>query len=197
MKLFFGGFFAASILWAGILWAQSTGAISLFEPDDSEQAAAYLDEKDRPPENGETQKRKGRGRGRRSKRARNAAPSYPLGDGMSGDDLGAPGARALAMGQIGGEEQLSEDEINKGIDRVFNGIERCLVLVPSAAPTTGKVVVGMHIANNGQVTKVNLKGPKALVGGEAGACIRRVVKTIRFPDFDGPDMVAHYPITFE
>ena len=97
----------------------------------------------------------------------------------------------------GGEDQLSSQEIDQGIGRVFRGIERCLVLAPPGAPTTGKVVFGMHIAPNGQVTKVNLKGPNVMIKGDVGACFRRTVKSIRYRSFDGPDMIAHYPVVFD
>ena len=62
---------------------------------------------------------------------------------------------------------------------------------------TGKVVLGMHIAPSGKVTKVGLRGPNPIVQGECGGCIRRAVKSIDYPSFDGPEMVAHYPIVFE
>ena len=75
--------------------------------------------------------------------------------------------------------------------------ERCLLLLPPDAPAKGRVVFGMHITSSGQVTKVNLKGPKVMIQKETGACLRRVVKSIRFRRFDGPDMVAHYPVVFD
>ena len=62
---------------------------------------------------------------------------------------------------------------------------------------TGKVVLGMHIAPSGRVTRVGLRGPNPIVQGECGGCIRRAVKSIQYPSFDGPEMVAHYPIVFE
>ena len=55
----------------------------------------------------------------------------------------------------------------------------------------------MHIASSGKVTKVNLKGPNVMIRGETGQCFRRTVKSVRYRSFDGPDMIAHYPIVFE
>ncbi len=101
------------------------------------------------------------------------------------------------MGNAAEEDQLSSAEIDRGIDRVFKGIQRCLVLAPGDAPTTGKVVFGMHIASSGKVTKVNLKGPNVMIRGDVGACFRRTAKSIKYRSFDGPDMVAHYPIVFD
>ena len=120
---------------------------------------------------------------------------YDTSEGMVGDALGAS-SRELAMG-AGGEDQLSSRGIDQGIGRVFKGIERCLLALPPDAPAKGKVVFGMHIASSGHVTKVNLKGPKVMIQGEVGACFRRVVKSPRFRSFDGPDMVAHYPVVFD
>jgi hypothetical protein len=204
MKQFLLGFAVASALGVGALWAQSTGRLEIFEPVDEvgpDEPAAVLElavGADKDDTDSRRGKRRKSRRGRRGNRVQSlAGPGYETGDGVSGDDLGGPGARELSMGNAGGEEQLSEAEIDRGIDRVFNGIERCLVLVPAGAPATGKVVVGMHIAPNGQVMGVNLKGPNTIVSGEAGACIRRIVNSIRYPSFDGPDMLANYPIVFE
>lgn len=97
----------------------------------------------------------------------------------------------------GGEDQLSSAEIDAGIDRVFNGIQRCLILVPSQAPAVGKVVVGMKIAPSGAVTSVNLSGPNVIIKDDPGSCIRRTVKSIRYRSFKGPEMLVNYPIVFE
>jgi hypothetical protein len=201
VKWFLLGFLVASVLWLGLLYAQSAGMLEIFGADDEEEVVARADAGDAgvgAVEEPEKKKRRHKRRGKRGKgKAWPASPSYETGEGISGDDLGGPGSQELAMGEAGGQEQLSAAEIDRGIDTVFNGIERCLVLVPSGAPATGKVVLGMHIAASGRVTKVNLKGPKPIVQGESGGCIRRAVKSIRYPAFDGPDMVAHYPIVFE
>ncbi|MDJ0762453.1 MAG: hypothetical protein QNJ97_05635 [Myxococcota bacterium] len=201
MKQFAAGIVVASVFWLCALYAQSTGIFTLFDSQVVNIPEEQLTSDDSASTLEGDVKKKRRGRHKRRRRPRRALSdgqrSWETGSGLQGDNLGAPGSRDLEMGRAGGEAQLTEGEIDRGIDRVFGGIERCLVLVPSDAPAKGKVVVGMRIASSGQVTRVNLQGPKVIISGEAGACIRRTVKSIRYPAFDGPDMVAHYPITFE
>ncbi len=55
----------------------------------------------------------------------------------------------------------------------------------------------MRIAGTGRVTRVNLQGPAAVTSGDAGDCLRNAARRIRFPSFDGPEMIVHYPITLE
>jgi hypothetical protein len=201
VKWFLLGFLAASVLWLGLVYAQSVGVIEIFGADEDGAVVARASAGDAGVEAAEEPKKKKGKRRRRGRRGEGkvwpAGPSYDTSEGVAGDDLGGPGASDLAMGEAGGQEQLTAAEIDRGIDTVFNGVERCLVLVPAGAPATGKVVLGMHIASSGKVTRVSLKGPKPIVQGESGGCIRRAVKSIRYPAFDGPDMVAHYPIVFE
>jgi hypothetical protein len=202
MKQFILGFSVASILWLGALYSQSAGYIDFFctgEESDTDRIAdapdAGVSGKNPHSDNGKKSKRKKK----RFKGKRKSHKSVVHGKGETtvGDDLGSTGGGELDMGSSGGEGQLSSTRIEQGIDSVFNGIQRCLVLVPSDMPASGKVVLGMHIASSGRVTKVNLKGPGAIIRGESGACIRRVVKSIDYPSFDGPDMIAHYPIVFD
>ena len=198
MKQFLVGFSLASLIWVGILYAQSVGMMSVFEPAEEESGDTLLAETEESETGGslkESGKRKRRGG--KSRRGRFSNPTYDTGSGTSGDALGAPGARNLAMGSRDGEEQLSSADIERGIDGVWRGVERCLVLIPTSAPATGKVVAGMHIASSGRVTKVNLKGPNVIIQGEAGACIRKTIKSINYPGFDGPDMVVNYPMFFD
>jgi hypothetical protein len=205
MKMFAFGFAAASLLWIAVVYVQSTGAIRLFGSgaEDVDAGATAEATSMRPPsEMGAKASPKKKRTGKKRRHNRSSGPflaqeGYDTSEGLAGDPLGAPGARELAMGRAGGEDQLSEAEIDRGIDGVFRGIERCLVLLPPGAPATGKLVVGMHIASSGQVTKVNLKGPNQMIRGEVGACFQRIVKSIRFRRFDGPDMIAHYPIVFD
>lgn len=203
MKRFLGGVAVASLAWVGVLYAQSSGAIDpfgFFRTVPAEEPAAPPGAKVEMPagEPGQTQGRKARRKpGRRSLPGPAERAPYDSSDAVSGADLGALEPREVDVGAGGREEQLSGAEIERGVDGVFRGIERCLVLLPPDAPAAGKVVVGMRIAKSGLVTEVNLKGPRPLVDGEPGACIRRVVRSIRYRSFDGPDMVAHYPIMFE
>lgn len=119
------------------------------------------------------------------------------GTATSGDRLGGPGVRDLNAAEAGGEEQLRGSEIESGFDSVFPQVRRCLMLVDSESPVQGKLVFGMRITGAGGVTKVNLKGPAAVTRTEAGACMRKAVKGIRFRTFDGPDMLVHYPLTLD
>jgi hypothetical protein len=203
MKQFIGGVLSASVFWAGLMFAQSRGAIDLFGSGNEDDAVVDVVARDTDTAlwGKEVAERKSRKRrwGKRRRGSRGApmqAGRYDTSDGVAGDDLESPGAREVSMG-AGAEDQLSNAEIDRGIDSVFNGIQRCLLLLPPDAPAQGKVVFGMHIASSGQVTKVSLKGPNVMINGECGACFRRTVKSIRFRSFDGPDMIAHYPVVFD
>jgi hypothetical protein len=200
MKRFLLGVLVASVVWVGVLFAQAAGVIDVIGPDDPgdepDADAGVIETAAAESPDGET-KRKKRKKRRPSKPKRPGGAAYADGDGTAGDEIGAGGGHELSMGEAGGQEQLSAAQIDKGIDSVWNGVQRCLVLVPSDLPATGKVVLGMHIAPSGKVTRVGLRGPNPIVQGECGACIRRAVKSIRYPSFDGPEMVARYPIVFE
>jgi len=199
MKRFLLGVLVASLAWGGLFLAQAAGVIDLLgargdetgvaDAGPAEPAAIAEAASDEP---GARKKKR-----RPGKRRRPGGAAYAAGEGASGDDVGEVASRELAIGETGGEQQLSAAQIDRGIDTVWNGIQRCLVLVPADLPATGKVVLGMHIAPSGAVNRVGLTGPNPLVQGECGACIRRSVQSIRFPSFDGPEMVARYPIVFE
>lgn len=119
------------------------------------------------------------------------------GEATTGDRLGGPETRDLNAATAGGEEQLRNHEVESGFDRAFPAVRRCLLLVASEDPVRGKLVFGMRISGTGQVTKVNLKGPAAITRGEAGDCMRKAVRKIKYRTFDGPDMLVHYPMTLE
>ena len=202
MKQFILGFAVASFLWLGAFYAQSAGYIDFFgvgKETDTDRVAdapdAGVDGEDSQHDNRKKSKRKKKRFAGKRKSLRSAA--HDMGETTVGDDLGSTGNGELDMSSSGGEEQLSPARIDRGIDSGINGIQRCRILVPSDVPATGKVVLRMNIASSGRVTKVNLKGPGAIIRGESGACIRRVVKSIEYPAFDGPDMIAHYPIVFD
>jgi len=201
MKQFLAGIVVASLLWGGLIFAEKTGLTHLlFDATTSLDTVA-------PPPNEATlaseEVEDARPKVRRGRRKRRAAPGSPMPagrydttEGVSGDMPDTPSAREVSMG-AGGEDQLSPQEIDQGIDRVFKGIERCLLTLPPDAPAAGKIVFGMVIASSGRVTKVNLKGPNVMIQGETGACFRKTVQSIRFRSFDGPDMVANYPVVFD
>jgi hypothetical protein len=97
----------------------------------------------------------------------------------------------------GGEQQLSGAQIEAGFDGAMGRIRRCFLLAPGELPITGRIVFGLRIAGSGQVQAVQLSGPAALTTGDTGECLRSVARAIRFPPFDGPEMVVRYPILLE
>jgi hypothetical protein len=191
---FLGGFATASLLWglAAILyfydlgdgWGPSTEE-ALAQPLAPAAPVAAADPKAK--------------RSRRGKRK----PGEPMEtrrrpDGTLetiGDNIGWDDQQQIDM--AAGEEQLSGAAIEAGFDSAMPGIRRCLVLVPSDAEITGKLVFGMRVGSSGSPTAVNLTGPSAVTGGESGACLRRAAQGIRFTPFQGPDMVFKFPITLQ
>jgi hypothetical protein len=203
MKLFVLGVALSSVIWLGVLFAHSRGLVTVFkapeEPKIVEVPEALTDV------DTETESPKKKKRMKKMRRSRRTAREpvqpdlgYEAGEGKVGDDLTA-GVRDVSLENGGnqGEGQLTNGEIESAIDRRFNGIQRCLTLMPPDAPTTGRLVIGMNISGNGTVTRVNLSGPNAMIKGEPGACFRRIVSRMRFRQFSGPDMIVHYPTTFE
>lgn len=188
MSRFLGGFFLASLLWAGLLYAQVTGIISLGPEEEAPAVAAP--EPDQEEDDAQDAPK--------ARRKRPARPRRKLaGTATSGDELGGPGVRELNAAEGGGEGQLRQSEVEAGFDRAFPQVRRCLMLAASEDPITGRLIFGMRIAGSGQVTKVNLKGPAAITRSEAGDCMRDAVRRIHYRTFDGPDMVVHYPFTLE
>jgi hypothetical protein len=60
---------------------------------------------------------------------------------------------------------------------------------------SGKLVFGLRISGQSGVTRVNLEGPAAITRSEAGDCLRKAARSIRFRTFNGPDMLVRYPLT--
>jgi len=201
MKQFLLGFLTSSVIFIFLLYAQGHGQIEIFnqEPEQLVQNVSF--DTDQPDTENSTLRKKGRRHSKKWRKRKNRGqgfdpgPGYEQGEGVTGDDLSQGSRQMNGAGEA--EQQLTSSQIDNGINRVFNGIQRCLMLMPSDAPSTGKIVIGMNITSGGNVTKVNLKGPKSMIKNECGACIRRQVKSIRFPPFDGPDMIANYPVTFD
>jgi len=194
---FFAGFAVASILWGGGLWAWTEGLIGqseiAVEPEELAEAPEEAIEEEEPPT-----KRGRRRRGRRGRGGRGGGEAnLPTGTATTGDSLGENDPRELAAGESGGEQQLTQSQIESAMDGGFGAIRRCLVLVPADAPVTGRLTFGLRIAGSGQVQRVNLRGPAVVTQGESGGCLRTAARRIRFPSFDGPEMIVHYPITLE
>lgn len=193
MARFFAGFVVASLLWGGGVWAWSEGLIGqseiVLEPEPVAEAPEEAIEEEEAP----TKRR----RRRRRRRPRGNEGALPTGTATTGDNLGENDPRELAAGESGGEQQLSQSQIESAMDGAFGGIRRCLVLVPGDAPVTGRLTFGLRIAGSGRVQRVNLRGPAVVTQGEPGSCLRSAARRIRFPTFDGPEMIVHYPITLE
>jgi hypothetical protein len=194
---FLAGFLAASALWGGFLVAYSHGLINIsLEPKSAREArdAGTEEESDGSDATGAKSKKRGnRGRhGAHKDRERRYA-----GEATTGDDLGGPEAHNLEAAHGGGEEQLQGHEIEQGFDGVFPQVKRCLMLAAGDEPLTGRIVFGLRISGHGGVTAVNLQGPGMITQGEAGDCLRRAARGIRFRTFNGPDMLVHYPLTLQ
>lgn len=190
MARFLAGFLSASLLWGGFLYAYTEGLLNIdLEPERPEEAALTVDAPEEDPAAGTKGKRKKRRRAKKGKRY--------SGESLVGDDLGGPDTRDLDMEGGGGEAQLLGHEIEQAFDEAFPSLRRCLILAANDEPVTGKLVFGMRISGEGRVTRVNLRGPSAVTKTEAGACMRKAAKGIRFRAFDGPDMLVNYPLTLE
>ncbi len=199
MQKFFAGFGTASLLWIGVGGALYLGGVfgpareTPLEPVVAVNAA---------PDGGAEVPTKGRRRGVRRATGGAAANganggAVPEGEATTGDSLGEGATRTLDVGASGGEAQLTEPQIERALDGAMGRIRRCLLLVPGDAPVTGRLVLGIKIAGTGRVTAVNLAGPAAVSTGDAGECLRGAVRAVAFPAFDGPEMIAHYPLTLE
>jgi hypothetical protein len=190
---FLAGFLVASLLWGGLIGAHAAGLVDLGlspaeqAPPDAGVAIAADDEPEAPGK---------KRRPRAGKRAARRDARY-AGESTSGDDLGGPDSRELSAATAGGEEQLLGSEIEAGFDSVFPQVRRCLMLAAGDEVVTGKVVFGLRISGKGGVERVNLQGPSAVTQGEAGECLRRAARGIRFRSFDGPDMLVHFPLTLQ
>ncbi|MGF1466476.1 MAG: hypothetical protein ACFCGT_10100 [Sandaracinaceae bacterium] len=190
MRHFVRGFLLASVLWGGAFAylyvvegfrppPAGSGLVVAASVDPAVEVAAS----DRP-------RRRRRRRGRRPRTERT-----PQGQATTGDDLREDEMRSLDLAGGGGTEQLPRAHLETTFDGAMPRIRRCLVLMAGEDPVTGRVVFGVRIAPTGAVEGVQLSGPAAATTGEAGDCLRSAVRTLRFPPFDGPAMVARFPLT--
>lgn len=139
------------------------------------------------------QRRDGQSEGRRSERS----PGAPDRVATEGDDLREGEPRSLDLAGSGGEAQLSTRQIEAAFDTAMPRVRRCLVLAASDAPVRGQVVFAVRIRGSGDVSAVQLTGPAAVTTGEAGECLRTAIRGTRFPSFDGPEMLARFPMVLE
>jgi hypothetical protein len=185
-------------VWGGVIAAQAFGLINInLEPEGAAEPIETAAET-APEDSPDPKKRKRSGRKRSAADRDNGSSDRRYsGDALSGDDLGDPQLRNLQADQAGGEEQLLGSEIERGFDGVFPQVKRCLMLAAGDEPVSGKLVFGLRITGQGSVSAVNLAGPAAITRSEAGDCLRKAARGIRFRSFNGPDMLVHYPLTLQ
>jgi len=187
---FLFGFGVASMLWGaafGMLYAKGWLTFGDTSVKAAETPVAAGDEAE-----GQERRRK---RTRRPKGARVAEEGHalPTGEATTGDDLDWDGTRRVDM--AAGEAQLSGAQIEAGFDGAMARIRRCLLLVPSDGEIAGTLTFGVRVGSDGTPRAVNLTGPAVVTSGESGICLRKAAEGIRFPAFDGPDMLFRFPIT--
>jgi hypothetical protein len=189
------GFVVASVLWGAFLFSYKQGWIDIsLEPEapPADEASVTDTQQDDEPDKSKRPRKKRPAATATAKRART-----PGGNALVGDDLGENDTRSLNVGQNGGEEQLRNTEIERGFDGIMSQVKRCLILAAEDEPASGKLTFGLRISGSGKVTAVNLSGPSSVTRGDSGACLRKAAQSMSFRTFNGPDMVAHYPLTLE
>lgn len=210
MARFIGGFLTATMLWLVFAFVATDELVAAIERAKGQEEPVALDaepeeaeiEHEEEVEEPTTMRRRRRARNSRMRADRSASTSdsmrsYDTAERTEGDDL-STGPREVSADGVGGEEQLTASQLDNTFDRAFPAVQRCLILIPTDAPRVqGTLRVGTRIAPNGSVSGVNLQGPSYVTRSEAGTCIRRAVRGLSFPSFDGPPMVAHFPITLE
>ena len=196
MSRFWAGFALSSVLWiAAAGAAYSLGFLQLEQASLPEAAVAPPVE----PEVAEVETAPSGRRGRPRRGTSSTAPrrTTPEGEATTGDDLGELGMRTIEGDGAGGEQQLGAAQIDQAFDGAMGRIRRCLVLIEGDDPVRGRVTFGMRIGPDGSVRAVQLSGPAAATTGEAGSCLQAAARAIRFPSFDGPEMLVRYPLTLE
>lgn len=195
MAKFFSGFGAATLIWllvgAGLVLGLGWGPpVEAPPPEEDEVVVAETEEpatrRRRRP------RRSGAGGGEST-----GSGAAPTGEATTGDDLREGEMRTIDGEGTGGEAQLTNGQIETAFDGAMPRIRRCFLLAAGDEPVHGRLTFGMRIRGSGEVSAVNLSGPAAVTTGECGDCLRTAARGIRFPSFDGPEMVARFPITLE
>ncbi len=203
MSRFLSGFALASLVWGGLgayLVIEAGYGPPPEESDDVVEVAAA----DAPVEDSTGTARSRRPRRRGSRGASAATPDdgmsvarAPTGDAITGDDLDLGDLRVIDGAGSGGEEQLTGAEIDHAFDGAMPRIRRCFILAAGDREITGTLTFGLRIGGDGHVHAANLSGPAVLTTGDCGECLRTTARGMQFPTFDGPEMVARYPVTLE
>ncbi len=199
MAKFLSGFGVATVVWllvggglvAGLGWGPPAPEVI----EDEEEVVVA--ETETSPSEPTTRRRRRARRGGEQAGAADSRGETPRGEAMTGDDLREGEMRTIDGEGTGGEAQLTGGQIDAAFDGALPRIRRCFVLAAGDDPVSGRLTFGMRIRGTGEVSAVNLTGPAAVTTGECGDCLRTAARGIRFPGFDGPEMVARYPITLE
>jgi hypothetical protein len=193
---FFLGFGAASALWLAAGAALVIG-LGWGPPPVEEPVEEVLEVADGPAPEAEEPTRRRRRPRRTGAAAGDDRGTAPTGEATTGDDLREGEMRTIDGEGTGGEAQLSSGQIESAFDGAMPRIRRCFVLAAGDEPVSGRLTFGLRIRGSGEVAAVNLSGPAAVTTGDCGDCLRTAARGIRFPSFDGPEMVARFPITLE
>jgi hypothetical protein len=193
VQRFLAGFVVASGLWA------AAGAYLHLElgygPPEPVELAAVPEESDAGVAEEEAPPPRRRRRRRRPPRGQDPVPASGE---TQDDDLREDEMRTLDLvGGPGGQERIPNAELNRVFDEAFPTVRRCLVLAASEEPVVGTLTFAVRIRPDGSVEGVRLTGPRPVRTGEAGDCMRRAARAMTFPSYDGPPMVARFPLELE
>jgi hypothetical protein len=86
----------------------------------------------------------------------------------------------------GGEEILDQSQINPVIQSRARRLGKCLL-----SKGASRADIEFKILRTGRVSTVNVQGANP----EASACIKRVVKSMKFPSFDGNYTLAQFDMS--
>ena len=123
-------------------------------------------------------KRKSHSRSHRRRHGRSGGSS----DDSNGDDS----AGGFDFGSEGGQEVLDQSQINPVIQRHGRRLARCLLSKGARAAD-----IEFVIKRTGRVSKVTVSGANSA----ATACINGVVKSMKFPSFDGNTTIARFDMS--
>jgi hypothetical protein len=101
-----------------------------------------------------------------------------------GDSSSSPGG--FDFGSDGGEEVLDQGQINPVIQRSSRSLARCLL-----SKGSNQADIEFVIVRTGRVNKVAVTGANPA----ATACITGVVKSMKFPSFDGNTTIARFDMS--
>ncbi len=103
-----------------------------------------------------------------------------------GDDGAADTGGGFDFMSEGGQEVLDQSEINPVIQTRARKLGSCLL-----SKGASRADIEFTIMRTGRVSKVTVTG----ANDEATACIRRVVKSMKFPSFDGNYTIAQFDMS--